>query len=391
MELLLWRWSTTVQIASSLTIAVFFIVLAQSVKRVELRPWVSAWIFNLCALLVTVIFWYAGPLSAFSFAVLRFGYILSKTMFVVLLVTGAWRFLRGPARTGVNQRVLLLVALGSAGAAALVGRIDVLGAVESIAIAAVLGAGALILLRHRGPGSGWLTAGFSVRAVLAASEALAHASRVTPNGWHDSKGVGIFLAAYSSFDTGAEWVIALGCVLILYRTIQVELTRTNTSLLAAQHALQELVVRDTLTGLLNRGALPAILTQSREEGALLIFFDLNDFKAINDSYGHHAGDDALRRFAHALQSTFRPEDHVIRYSGDEFVVVTRGGASDRLEELLEQLRARLRFEKGSAPAIQFSAGHASLPASGDPDAALRAADAAMYQEKAARSGRARSR
>ena len=91
MELLLWRWSTTAQIVSSLMIAVFFDVLAQSVKRVELRPWVKAWLANLGALFVTVIFWYAEPKSALVFAALRFGYFFSKTMFVVLLAAGVRR------------------------------------------------------------------------------------------------------------------------------------------------------------------------------------------------------------------------------------------------------------------------------------------------------------
>ena len=51
MELLLWRWSTTAQITSELMIAVFFVVLARSVRRVEMRPWVQAWVANLAALL----------------------------------------------------------------------------------------------------------------------------------------------------------------------------------------------------------------------------------------------------------------------------------------------------------------------------------------------------
>ena len=381
MELLLWRWSTTAQIASSLMIAVFFVVLAQSVKRVELRPWVKAWLANLGALSVTVIFWYAEPKSALVFAALRFGYFFSKTMFVVLLAAGVRRFLRGPARLDVNRGVVVSVAVLSAVAAIVVGDLDLVGVVGSLIIAGVLGASAIFLFLHRQRGTGWLTAGFTLRALLAGIEAVAHATRIVPNGWRTSKGVGVFLAAYSSFDTAAEWAIALGCVLILYRTIQVELTQSNTSLLAAQHVLQELVDRDPLTGLLNRRALPAILQSSLGTGATVVFFDLNDFKRINDSYGHHIGDAALQRFARALEACFGPDDQVIRYSGDEFVVVAQGSEPDLLADRLEQLRTRLRFEEGSGPAIHFAAGHASLGMSGDPDEALRAADAAMYKEK----------
>ena len=75
MELLLWRWSTTAQITSAIVIAIFFVVLGRSVRRVELRPWVSAWLANLAALLVTSVFWFAQPESPATFIVLRWGYL----------------------------------------------------------------------------------------------------------------------------------------------------------------------------------------------------------------------------------------------------------------------------------------------------------------------------
>jgi PleD family two-component response regulator len=106
----------------------------------------------------------------------------------------------------------------------------------------------------------------------------------------------------------------LGCVLILYRTIQPELTQSNVDLLAVQEVLQELVDRDPLTGLSNRRALPEVLRNVFETGATILFFDLDDFKGINDSYGHQMGDECLKRFARVLQASFRPDDRVIRYA-----------------------------------------------------------------------------
>ena len=202
-----------------------------------------------------------------------------------------------------------------------------------------------------------------------------------PNPWSKSEAVAVFLASHSSFDTGAEWVIALGCVLTLYRTIQDELTRTNEDLIAAQEVLQELVDRDPLTGLSNRRALPAVLRDSFATGATILFFDLNDFKDINDSYGHHAGDECLRHFAKSLQITF-PDEAVIRYAGDEFVVVARGAELEHLLARVEGMRDRLKFDRSGMPPIRFSVGHAILPVNGEPDDALRAADAAMYRDKA---------
>ncbi|HJT17677.1 MAG TPA: GGDEF domain-containing protein [Thermoanaerobaculia bacterium] len=370
MELLLWRWSTTAQIASSLTIAIFFFVLTRSVKRRELRPWLYAWTSNLGALAVTVIFWYSNPSTRLGFALCIFGYMACKTAFVVYLAAGA----RG---MGDMKPAWAMIIVGAAAiGAALITKLDVLGVVESTVIALVLAIGA----RAARP---WLAAGFCVRALLAISEALAHATRVFPNPWSTSKPIGLFLASYSSFDTGAEWIIALACVLMLYRTIQSELMQSNADLLAAQAVLQELVDHDPLTGLLNRRALPGVLRKCFESGATILFFDVNDFKSINDSYGHQAGDEALKQFARALEGSFRPEDHVIRYSGDEFVVVAPAATPERVIDRLEQVRERLRFERSSGPLITFSAGHAYLPVNGKADEALRAADEAMYRQKSA--------
>src|SRR5436305_5646213 len=106
MELLLWRWSTTAQITSELMIAVFFVVLARSVRRVEMRPWIQAWLWNLIALLVTIIFWFAQPKSPIAFMVVVFGYSLAKTIFSVLLVGGTWGFVRRPPSINVRRVVI---------------------------------------------------------------------------------------------------------------------------------------------------------------------------------------------------------------------------------------------------------------------------------------------
>lgn len=382
MELLLWRWSTSAQIASGLMIAVFFVVLARSVRRVEMRPWVNAWLANLGALFVTSLFWFAQPQSQAALVALRFGYFFSKTMFVVLLALGAWAFVRRGMPRLVTRPAVIAVAAYSIVAAFVLDSIDRIGVVQSAVMGLLLMASALLLLVRRVSGSGWLAGGLALRGGLAVVEAAAYATRVVPNPWARSESAGIFLASHSSFDTGAEWVIALGCVLTLYRTIHQELTRTNADLVAAQDVLQELVDRDPLTGLSNRRALPAVLRESFETGATILFFDLNDFKEINDSYGHQTGDECLRHFAKALQTTFRPEDHVIRYAGDEFVVVARDAEPGPLLERVESLRDRLKFERGGVPPIRFAVGHAVLPANGEPDAALRAADQAMYRDKA---------
>jgi diguanylate cyclase (GGDEF)-like protein len=373
MELLLWRWSTTAQIASALTIAVFFAVLVLSMHRVELRPWVRAWLANLGALGVTSIFWLARPQSPWAFTLLRFAYFFTKTMFVVLLAVGAWTFVR--RRPAPMRYVAAGAALFAIAMTGLVDGVNGVGVVQGSLMFFVFSGSALMLIARHVPASGWLAAGFGLRAVLAFVETIAYAMPAK------SKSVEIFLACHSSFDTAAEWVIALGCVLALYRTIQLELTRANEELLAAKERLQGLADRDALTGLANRRALRGMLDSVNGSGGTVLFFDLDGFKEINDSYGHHAGDECLTRFAHALQASFRPEDQVVRYAGDEFVVVAPGVEPEQIIARAEALRDRLKFERGDAPPIRFSFGYAYLAPNGDADAAIRAADQAMYRDK----------
>ena len=383
MELLLYRWSLSVQISSALLIAVFFVVLARSVKRAELRPWVAAWLANLGALTVAIVFWLAQPASQFAFACACLFYIFTKTLFVALLVVGAAGFRDRPARP-VSYRMLIAgIAVFAIVGMVVVNSIDMLGVLQATTVAVCLVVGAILVGRSRTPAYGWLAIGFLVRAALGAAEALAYVAQASTGSGISAGSVSTYLASHSSFDTGAEWMIALGCVLTLYRTIQQELIHSNAELLSAKEDLQSLLDRDLLTGVFNRRALSAVLRESQASGATILFFDLDDFKKINDTHGHLVGDECLKRFARALQESFRAGDHVIRYAGDEFIVIVPDIDAVGVAESIERVRGHLRFMPADGPRIDFSVGQAQLPANGDPEAALRAADEAMYRDKAA--------
>jgi diguanylate cyclase (GGDEF)-like protein len=378
--LLLWRWSTLVQVSSDLLIAVFFVVLARSMRRSELTPWVNAWLGNLGALLVVIVFWLLQPQSKLAFAVLSGLYLFGKAMFLLLLVDGALRFVGNQARPLMDLRRTAAVFAFCMFCGAVVPGIDLLGVVGSSIVAVVMACGVVLLARNPAPQRGWLMTGFALRGAFACAECAGFGYK-----WYTGdSGTGAlaaFLASHSSFDTGTEWVIALGCVLTLYGTIQRELTRSNGELTMAKEDLQNLLDHDQLTGVYNRRAMPAILGDARTTGATILFFDLDKFKHVNDRCGHHVGDACLTRFAQMLRHYFSG-DRVIRYAGDEFIVVSADSEPAQVAERVSMMRADLDKEPVDGQRITFSVGIARLFAEGDAEAALRAADQAMYVEKA---------
>jgi len=167
------------------------------------------------------------------------------------------------------------------------------------------------------------------------------------------------------------------------------------SLIKDREQQRQLAVRDGLTGLYNRRAfgellVTAIANEDRREGGQLglVLVDLDHFKKLNDTYGHQAGDAALRSAARLLAQHLRKGDQAARYGGEEFVVIFPGLDEKKSVQAAERLRAaleshRLVFE-GARIKISASFGVAVWPADGrEPDPLLAAADRALYAAKEA--------
>lgn len=380
--LLLWRWSTLVQAISNVIIAVFFIALALSLRRRELHAWLGAWLFDLGALLVTIAFWLLRPESRLMVLTAGAGYLFAKTMFVGLLVIGASGF-RGRPASALRYRILTVTAAAFAIITACsIHSTDQLGVAQETVIALVFGIGAVHLLRLGG--YGWVAAGMVMRAALSLVSVVTYAIQWRYGSPIPGSNLSYFVAAHSSFDTGAEWVIALGCLLTTYRLIQHELTDANAELRQARDQMQRMLHRDQLTGVANRRALPGMLADAREAGATVLFFDLDGFKKINDEQGHHIGDASLTRFAQVLEQAFRQDDRVIRYAGDEFIVLARDLDPFAVEARVQRVRQRLQEPDPSTPQIDFSVGMAVLSPRADPEQVMREADQAMYRAKSTR-------
>lgn len=380
MDILLWRWSTAVQFTSAFIIAVFFIALSRSIHRPELLWWRRAWIANFGALVVTLAFWFSSPSEVIVLRILTAAYCAAKLAFVILIVEGAWASGHaGHTLLTVRQQSVVVTAYALFGAVFLQDILR-LGLVQHALIALIFIAAAVGYARLRARRTAWLVAGLVVRAFVAAAEAFAYA--IATDATALGRAASLFLSVSSSFDAGAEWLLALGCVLVASDRIQHELEQSNRELLVAQDELRALADRDPLTGLSNRRGLPAALRAVQPSGATILFFDLDEFKEINDLHGHEAGDQCLKAFAAALRASFRPDDTIVRYGGDEFLVIASGLDASSVEERVEILRSRVSGNLG-IPRISFSVGRADMPPGGHPDETLRAADAAMYGAKRA--------
>lgn len=152
---------------------------------------------------------------------------------------------------------------------------------------------------------------------------------------------------------------------------------------AREQQLKDELYRDPLTGIYNRRYYEEVVRKSTGPAGIALM-DVDDFKICNDTYGHYAGDMALKTVANAIQSCIRKSDLLIRYGGDEFLLVLSGIPSDILQAKLEQIRAAV--QQATVPGyshfrLSLSIG-GTMQAITDPmENAVRRADRLMYQAK----------
>ena len=179
----------------------------------------------------------------------------------------------------------------------------------------------------------------------------------------------------------------------LHATLQVALVRH-----AAERDLHKQVNVDPLTGMHNRRfldeMLPLEISRAHREGHVLtlVMIDIDEFKQLNDTHGHDAGDYALKRIGSMLRGALRASDFACRYGGEEFTVVMpntdASGAAQKMSSICAEIRQSELKYQGRRLTLTVSAGVAELSASvGTAADLLRAADDALYRAK--REGRDR--
>jgi diguanylate cyclase len=155
---------------------------------------------------------------------------------------------------------------------------------------------------------------------------------------------------------------------------------------------EKAAMRDGLTGLFSRGAFDLKIREAvlecreNKKSLALIMFDVDKFKSINDTLGHLAGDKVLKKVAECLEETFRKDDVIARYGGDEFIVficdVSETMAKERVADFNRNLKKR-RFVSHKAGEINLivSAGTARFVEGDTAESIIERADKAMYAAK----------
>lgn len=176
-----------------------------------------------------------------------------------------------------------------------------------------------------------------------------------------------------------------------------ELERSAQAMEATLRQEQHLASTDTLTGVANRLVFQHRIAEACQRmvtdgiTSSLLVLDIDRFKKVNDTYGHAAGDRALRVVAQHLSAELRPDDLLARYGGEEFVAVLTGTGLEEAVHVAERLRRRIErlgFHSRQQPIrITLSCGVTTLRTEDTPESVFERADRALYQAK--RGGRNR--
>lgn len=217
---------------------------------------------------------------------------------------------------------------------------------------------------------------------------------------------------YAQQITAAEDIQQLGSILEALmndtRAVQLDMQRSHDEISSTQQesaaledrvrqleaelvAISEKMREDVLTGALNRRGLDeAFLRESaraeRSRSHLSIaLLDLDDFKKLNDTHGHQAGDNALVHLVMVVQSVLRPSDIVARYGGEEFIILLTGtdieAAKEVMTRLQRELTKRYFLHDQERLLVTFSAGIAEWRVGESQESVIERADRAMYQAK----------
>ena len=202
-----------------------------------------------------------------------------------------------------------------------------------------------------------------------------------------------YLQYTSIFDLILEILLGFGAMMVLLEGVRREVEAVNDRLMQAHGKLELLAQMDPLTEALNRHAFHSLLTRGESEpessvSGCVAVIDVDNLKPINDSFGHHVGDRAIRAVARAVRSLIRADDMLFRWGGDEFLVLMvklpEAEAVRRMRSLNEILERNSEQWTSTPVKITVSFGVCGFESMKELGAAIEQADKAMYGSKQTR-------
>ena len=186
----------------------------------------------------------------------------------------------------------------------------------------------------------------------------------------------------------AKIIIPLILLIVIFIYFNIKLKKEIQRKKEVELQLSELANKDGLTNIFNRRRIEEIceeeLTkiQKYEKNLSIIFFDINDFKYINDTFGHHLGDEVLVKITNLLEKNLRATDSIGRWGGDEFLIILPETDLFQCTNIVLDLEEQLKtIEFSESIIVTCSFGIASYEENDDLDSLLKKADESMYHKK----------
>ncbi|HYR09435.1 MAG TPA: GGDEF domain-containing protein [Longimicrobium sp.] len=386
------------QTGGALLLVGLFVALLRAHPRRQpyFREWTRAWIWLLAALLGVVAQYALPGLSGDDTLGVRAANLLYQTgklLFVVHLLCGTLNYVMG-VRPREFLRRAVPIAVGYGVLTAFLPGVLLNGVMllQAPLIAGPFVLCAWLLLRlppsRATLGSRATGAVFAMIAALWVGYAMAFAMNGIP-ALQEPAGPLDFLLQYNSYlDLLLQILLGYGMVVVLMEDVKREADDARAQLSVAHDRLQRVSLYDALTGALNRRAYEdgVGLEAVGARFGTAMMMDMDNLKRVNDSYGHAAGDELVRRLVETVRGCIRPLDRIYRWGGDEFLVLfpaaLPGDVVPRVRAALQKANEAMAAGDGPPLELQVSIGAADFAGTEGIAGAILRADKAMYEEKA---------
>ena len=331
-------WSIFIQILIEIPLFLLFLIATFTTKKRVMLIWTIAWLFNLLAL--SSVYYVARailiPKYSYLSEITYSTYAIFKITFAILLLFSAYqyltkeRYLKFPFKYYIAFIILLFALFLNTKA------VEIQFWVYLIVSLSIFWSGFLLLKKKKSIDGRIIAAGFLINGTMFFHHAIILLQ------WFYLHKAPAFMSRISFYDSISEFILALTFILAITVDTVKELQDSNKKLMEKQEILRGLVDFDPLTGLRNRRILREFIDNVKGSKGVVVFIDIDNFKKINDSFGHTVGDKCIMEIAREIKRDFRAEDGLFRYGGDEFLLILSNMTVEEARLRLNRLKDRVR-------------------------------------------------